>query len=124
MALLVSDGNELLVRVRGCYCRAWNRQVAERNLAMVFTSDGLTSDDQTGDGAGKTEVIVNSPPCHRTPYPPLVFRGFLDMIDDENFHRTFLRFQFQAKLLLDSGEDRRTREIWLGSARGHLRVAC
>ena len=30
------------------------------------------------------------------------------MINDKNFHRAFLRFQFQPKLLLNRGEDGRT----------------
>ena len=29
------------------------------------------------------------------------------MINDENFHRAFLRFQFQSKLFLNRGEKRR-----------------
>src|ERR1700730_8106634 len=37
--------------------------------------------------------------------PASVFRRLLDIVDDENLHRAFSRFQFQAKLLLERRKD-------------------
>ena len=44
--------------------------------------------------------------------PTSVFRRPFDMIDHENFHRTLGGYQFKAKLLLESRENR-----WTGRLR-------
>ena len=44
------------------------------------------------------------------------------MIDDDDFHRTFLRFQFQAELFLKSREQRRAIGIYRRKRR-HVRAA-
>src|SRR6266480_5063522 len=46
----------------------------------------------------------------------------LDMIDDEYYARTVLRFQFQPKLLLNRIEEGRPGEFRQGSAAGDLRM--
>ena len=43
-------------------------------------------------------------PMGRTPVL-LILRRFLNMIDDEDFHRPFCRFQLQPELLLKRGEN-------------------
>src|ERR1700684_2604080 len=46
----------------------------------------------------------------------LVFRGCLDMVDDQDLHRRFSGFQFQSQLLLYRSEQRRRGRVGCESA--------
>ena len=52
---------------------------------------------------------------------PLVLRGPCDMIDDERFHWSFLRFEAQPELLLQGGKERGA--AWLG-CNGNFGTGC
>ena len=46
------------------------------------------------------DVYIDSPEYSRLQFSPLILRRLLNVIYYEHFHRSFLRFQFQSKLLL------------------------
>ena len=95
-ALRIGDCRDLLVALSCGHGGSRNGQAAKRDLAMLLGRDKIEHNQAGSDKRPKDATN------HKL--APLIFGRSFDVIDDDHFNRSLLRFQFQAELLLQGRE--------------------